>query len=153
MQDADVATVADGSASLLRLVQQACTSMLTQSKLFDPADIRLAVKNLNLPARFDLLNSGKGDLPGEAAHSSPCSLTISWGGRSLLQHQSRPFKVLRRSQNVRHISQKIRALSNTLKLMAWPRQTGSVCLQGGATHTGLSAPLDARVLSLHVQRC
>ena len=69
MQDADVATVADGSASLLRLVQQACTSMLTQSKLFDPADIRLAVKNLNLPARFDLLNSGKGDLPGEAAHA------------------------------------------------------------------------------------
>ena len=87
-----MATVAEGSASLLRLVQQACTRMLTQSeskegqKLFDPTEVRLAVKNLNLPARFDLLNSGKGDLPGEAVHSSPCSLTISWGGRSLLQH-------------------------------------------------------------------
>ncbi|CAK0733531.1 hypothetical protein CVIRNUC_000290 [Coccomyxa viridis] len=62
-KDAEVTTVADGSASLLKLVEKACTSML--SKQLNPTETSLAVKNLNLPAKFHLLNSGKGDLPGK----------------------------------------------------------------------------------------
>ena len=72
MQDAEVTTVADGSASLLKLVEKACTSML--SKQLSPTETSLAVKNLNLPANFHLLNSGKGDLPGEVVRVSPLSL-------------------------------------------------------------------------------
>ena len=80
MQDAEVTTVADGSASLLELVEKACPSML--SKQLTPTETSLAVKNLNLPAKFHLLNSGKGDLPGEVVPLSPLSLrsrTISLG--------------------------------------------------------------------------
>ena len=78
VQDAEVATVADGSASLLELVQKACTGMLKTQ--FNPTETGLAVKNLNLPARFDLLSSGKSDLPGEVMRLLPLtlrSLTLS----------------------------------------------------------------------------
>ena len=59
-------TMAQGSASLLRLVELACTNALGTQ--LTAAETAIAVRNLNIPAKFDLLNSGKGNLPGEMRH-------------------------------------------------------------------------------------
>ena len=142
-------TVADGSASLLRLVEKACTSML--SKQLNPTETSLAVKNLNLPAKFHLLNSGKGDLPGEVVRLSPLSLrslAISLGADhccSIVIVLSKTLVMVSRLIPDSG-SQQIWVESNN----AFKSMVLSACL--GATHRGFYASPDARVLSLSLQQ-